>query len=331
MIRVIFADRMPNCAACTEEITSRAPGIRCFGRCSKFYHGRCVGLNKRELQAFKSPGFSWRCADCRGKFVDSDTRKSIIVGDLDDSDNDATVAIENNSAVAMLRTIQADLKSLNAKYDAILTSVNFCSDKISSFEAALKSYDSRITSLEKANKDNAALRSEVQVLSSRLDALEQYSRLDNLEIQGVPQASNENVMDILSKIGNAIDCPISRDDVVFAHRVQHQASADGQHKSIVLKLNSRLKRDALLAAAKRKRVSSDSTGTGLRVEGVAERLFINEHLSVRNKLLLRETKQAARNKNYKYVWIKNGHILVRHHDGSGVIRISNASDIKKIK
>uniref|UniRef100_A0A8D8UEN5 FP protein C-terminal domain-containing protein n=1 Tax=Cacopsylla melanoneura TaxID=428564 RepID=A0A8D8UEN5_9HEMI len=43
-------------------------------------------------------------------------------------------------------------------------------------------------------------------------------------------------------------------------------------------------------------------------------LFIHEHVTVTTKLLLAEVKAFAKEKDIKFVWIKDGHILVKKNE-----------------
>ena len=46
--------------------------------------------------------------------------------------------------------------------------------------------------------------------------------------------------------------------------------------------------------------------------------------------LLKKTKIEAKNKKYKFVWIRDARILVRKEEGSAVIQIESIEDLRKI-
>lgn len=62
---------------------------------------------------------------------------------------------------------------------------------MTTFEATMKKINEEVALMDKLLKENASLKMEVSVLSSRVDQLEQYSRLNNVEIKGVPGKDNE--------------------------------------------------------------------------------------------------------------------------------------------
>ncbi|KAG0415870.1 hypothetical protein HPB47_006955, partial [Ixodes persulcatus] len=47
----------------------------------------------------------------------------------------------------------------------------------------------------------------------------QYSRLNNVEIRGVPNNPTEDLGELLTHIGNHTNCPITKTDINIAHRV----------------------------------------------------------------------------------------------------------------
>lgn len=56
-------------------------------------------------------------------------------------------------------------------------------------------------------------------LQKRVGELEQYSRLKNIEIKGVPVTEGESFHDILQSMANAIECPVEIPDIDVVHRV----------------------------------------------------------------------------------------------------------------
>ena len=57
---------------------------------------------------------------------------------------------------------------------------------------------------------------------------------------------------------------------------------------------------------------------------------VNEHLSRGNKLLFRDARRAAREKQYKYVWVRGGKIFLRKDDRARVIHVSDADKISRL-
>lgn len=166
--------------------------------------------------------------------------------------------------------------------------------------------------VEILKKENASFKTKIKTCNDRINDLEQWSRIDNLEIQGISERPNENIYNVLENLGNAIGCPIPASDVSIAHRVQHFNNNSKQPRNIIVKLQSRRKIYDILAASRKYKISSPNTGRpGIRVNDLGESVFINEHLSNSNKLLFKCTRDAAKNLGYKFTWVRNCTIFVR--------------------
>ncbi|CAH1989211.1 unnamed protein product [Acanthoscelides obtectus] len=67
------------------------------------------------------------------------------------------------------------------------------------------------------------------------------------------------------------------------------------------------------------------------IQGVSDEFYVNEHLTMQNKLIYKEARRLAKLKQYKYVWTKNGEIFARKEDTSGVIIVKDTEGLKNIK
>ena len=129
-------------------------------------------------------------------------------------------------------------------------------------------------------------------------------------------------------LGTAINFPTSQKDIISIHRVQHAQQTSNRPKNIIVKFSSRIIRDNLLSAYRlAKELKSDQIG----ISGSPTRVYINEHLTLKTKQLFRQCKEAAKQNNFKYVWVKNSTVLVRERDGTASFAIRTLDDIRKIK
>ncbi|XP_047032303.1 uncharacterized protein LOC124639116 [Helicoverpa zea] len=165
-------------------------------------------------------------------------------------------------------------------------------------------------------------------LVSKIDFLEQQSRNCNIEICNVPEKRGENLLNIIEMVGSAVNFPICQKDIVSIHRVQHATQQGNKPKSIVVKFTSRIFRDNLISAY---RLTKTLKAEKIGIAGSTATVYINEHLTLKNKQLFRKTREAAALHNYKYVWIKNSTILVRKRDDTSAFAIRSEGDIRKIK
>ncbi|KAL3266659.1 hypothetical protein HHI36_010822 [Cryptolaemus montrouzieri] len=71
--------------------------------------------------------------------------------------------------------------------------------------------------------------------------------------------------------------------------------------------------------------------SGFKIDGVSDRLFINEHLTPMNKILYKNARVAAEQNQFKCVWVQSGNILVRKDDTTKILQISSEQNLNKIK
>ncbi|KAI4463034.1 l1 transposable element-related [Holotrichia oblita] len=320
-----------NCCTCNGKITVKTPGLECSD-CHKGYHAKCAKISLTNLRSLKSENAYWKCKACR----QSSPNQLTIVEDGSGDDMDARGS-DLTSILSGIEQLKENMITLNDKYDTVIQSVTFCSGKISDFEQALKKIGEKTKLIDKIMAENKELNTKISSLFARVDEMEQYSRLNNLEFANIPERTGENVASLFMNIGKAINCPITLLDLEVVHRVSHMPSTTNKShpRNIIARFVSRRMKDEFLAAAKNFRLklrqgSSGARVAGLNISGVADKLFINEHLSFKNKTLLRTTREAAVKKNYKFVWVTNCAIFARKDERSKVLVMRSMDDVARL-
>ena len=59
-------------------------------------------------------------------------------------------------------------------------------------------------------------------------------------------------------------------------------------------------------------------------------VYVNELLPKELYELLKLTKRVAKDRSYKYVWVRGGCINVRHSDGKPVIQVNSKADLDRL-
>ena len=90
---------------------------------------------------------------------------------------------------------------------------------------------------------------------------------------------------------------------------------------IFVKLKSISQRNHIVAARRRK--------LSLYANEISDLLpkvpiFVNEYDQPRTLQLLRETREFAKQRQYRYVWVMNGNVCMRKGDGAPIIEIFSA-------
>ncbi|XP_039762524.1 uncharacterized protein LOC120635578 [Pararge aegeria] len=97
-------------------------------------------------------------------------------------------------------------------------------------------------------------------------------------------------------------------------------------ESIVSFINRYLKEDFVAAGKALKTLTTSDIG----IPGNT-RIFINDHLTVENKQLLSKTKLLAKEKNYRFVWVRHSKLFVRKNETSPVLSIKAEKDLTEVK
>lgn len=186
------------------------------------------------------------------------------------------------------RDLRNEIRDLRAEQRNQAQSLDFADGTITELKEKLEAEVERNTKLEKENEllraKRLSIESKTQDLENRMVISEQYSRRANLEIQGVVNQPNENVSDILSKIGSLIHEPIQESDIELCHRVPTRKV---DKTNIVVKFKSRAKRDDVLRKAKKMHLTHKDLDLNDTTDLKDETPFyVNEHLCPTLKKLL---------------------------------------------
>ncbi|XP_044765628.1 uncharacterized protein LOC123321907 [Coccinella septempunctata] len=300
------------CGSCGKAVNRQRPGLQCSSFCNRFYHGECVGVVGQQLDNLRIEGISWTCPHCRGR-----TRAS-FAGPQASVSEDSPIG---DSSLGTLEEIRTELRMIREQQALLLESVNFCSNKISDFEVEISKMNNYIKITDQLSNENAMMKKELEELRERINDTEQVSRLNNVEIQGVPEKRDENLFKILEKIGEHINYEMTSSVIDYANRVQTNRNSErNQGRNIIVRFTSRRERDRFLMAAKTKRMENNGNPK-LSLVNVSEAFYINEHLTLANKLLFKDVRLAAKAKDYKYVWVKNGAVFYRKDDASKIVLV----------
>ncbi|KAI5723736.1 hypothetical protein M8J76_014926 [Diaphorina citri] len=164
--------------------------------------------------------------------------------------------------------------------------------------------------LNEKEQENLKLRKDIEKQDENIGELSQRSRMMNIVINGIPEKPKENVLEIVTKLGNDMDIKGPENHIQVAHRVPSATSP----RPIIVRLLNTKTRDLWTKAARDKKLRE-------------KKIFINEHLTTKNFKLLQSVKSWAKGNNHKYVWTKDCRILLRKDEKSKVKCIKSVRDL----
>lgn len=242
------------------------------------------------------------------------------------------IAAEFTSTVkSCLKTELDDFRRDLALLRDLNNSVQFISDK---FDQMKKELDSNKEKIVKLKSENEALKNDIRDISFRLNALEQYTRQENVELSGIPENKSENIVKTVMQLSKAVSFNLQENDVLSAFRIRKLDATSSRPRSIVIKLRSTSIRDELLASVikfnkannTKEKLNSQHLGYG----GTKQPIYVSEHLSPLNKRIHAATRKAASEKNYKFVWVRDGRILIRKDEKSPAKQITSLEAIARL-
>ncbi|CAG4987908.1 unnamed protein product [Parnassius apollo] len=293
-----------NCGACGELLSE---GPHCTV-CNQELHFHCAGITEAGYCKLGGRKSTWRCV----KWKQTHSIQPLLSPRIE---SDALILKET-------RTLSDKLVPLEYLKDEViaLRFKNKFNDKI-------KDFKQRLVQVEKVQKHANLIQTRLEKLEQESNSAEQWSRMNNVAIKGVPQTSGENLFEIISKIGSKIQYPITKTQVNFVTRVP---TCEREHKKpIIICFCNRYVKEDFVAAARYASKTSHPTSSNL---GFVDnnRIYINDHLTVHNKTLLSKTKIAAVEMNFRYGWVKHAKIHVRKIDKSHIIMVKSERDLSKI-
>ncbi|XP_041980697.1 uncharacterized protein LOC121734270 [Aricia agestis] len=326
---------MFKCSQCDVEFID---GPQC-STCKNRFDFRCSGITESGYRKLGERKNNWKCISCKNKgstqtlapVGGGSSPSSPVPSDLDGVLKDIRrISIqmaalpELVSDIKSIKSDLADLASLRSELVELKTSVDFIHQMFESTTDKICKLEKEVQGLLKTNDEVKSLQQRIDGLERTVRENEQRSRLNNIEIKGLPMTSSENLFTIVTNIGKFIKCPISKEQINYVARIP--SSNDKLPKPVIVALHNRYLKEDFVAAAKKCNLSPGD----LNLHGTG-RIFINDHLTLDNKLLLNKTKLLAKEKGYAFTWVKGCKIFLRKNPESRVILVRSELDLKKLE
>lgn len=323
----MLTDPEMSCSKCGELVTDF---IHCEG-CGQDLHYECAGIKETLYRKKnKEARLAWRCVGCKPirscpTTPTTEETGSTSAGDL----NAATLKhiLEKLGKLDELDSISGQVRDLNK-------SIGFMSDQYDKLFAELTNYKKMCSDNTKEilqlKNENQYLNRQMKKIQVDMRRLEQNALDDSIEIYGVVPKDNENVKEIVMKIGQELRLPCAENVIVHVSRRQvpkfaKKTGNNARPPAIVVQFTSKLIRE--------KWVEKKRTGlNSINIVGGAsgENIYINENLCPAVKELFWNARVSAKKCNIKYVWVKNGAVFMRKNDGEPVKTIQGLDDLPRL-
>lgn len=317
------------CAKCDDNLQPE-DALEC-ALCKDSAHYSCVGMSDRNyLKMSKDRKETWKCLTCKEK---KDVTFTIPVNDKDvskkkDADKDVSkekdAGKDKDTQKEIRELFNGFTKEIKGELKELTNSVNFTSgqvdDLLMEFRDLKKNFKDLQAKQEELMKENLTLKKTVKDLKSQVLEIEQKSLDHNLEINGIPDNVADNT--IIPALCEAINVPVPK---VTEYTVKRSATrTTGKPKTIMVQFESKYTRNTILKESKKvKPKVSNLTKNSSDTHPV----YVNEQLSPQNKLLFYNAGKIKKDKNYLFLWVSEGHILLKKTADARIVRIRDLEDM----
>lgn len=306
---------MFNCRACKIESSD---GVKC-PNCDDAYCFSCAKVSERIYKKMEpAKRATLLCSTCKSIQPLAVTSMASPTPAIFQDQPNATLDL----VLQEIREMREGIRGINTRLEQLPALVQ----EVRDITSRTVQVEMRVSALEDkcaAADSYPQLEAKISQLSAEIAGKEQRERVNNIEIRGVPLKKNENLFQLVGRIGDAIGHPVSPSQINFVTRSRSTSDI----KPIIVGFLCRYTKENFVASA---RTRKNLTAGDLGFPEVS-RVYVNDHLTRDNKQLLTKTKKVALDRNHKYTWVQNCKILVRKNDTSPIIHITCEDDLSKIK
>lgn len=299
------------CFVCNDPLPEKGSYPIC-SECNYAYHiGPCSGLSK--------PKKNWTCHVC------------LVSANRDGGGAQKQKRDQEKAFASVLLDINkklADLPEIRSKVETLMQMQETVKDMEASMQHLSNTYDDVLKGVKEQSTEIAMLKAKIQEiqagnahldvlkLQQQINSLEQYSRRQNIEIHGLPQTANENLMDKINALAADLKLAhLTDSDIEGLHRLPQKRD---RIPAVLVRFASRTTRDQWMAQKSNMRAAKSN-------------VYFLDNLTAQNKKLLWMMKQRCAEMQYEYAWQDNGKLLARKSDGQRAIRIECEADLDKIR
>lgn len=321
------------CGACKLVCNDEKSEIVC-SVCDETFHIKCV---KSELDAKKTvtrSASNWKCKTCRttsaGSSMKSSDSTTVLTKEFLRSMLEEFKSEMFNELKSFKREMDSELKSVKREMAEVSASIQFLSNTVEKSNEIMNEIKKENAVLKRENEEirlsSARLSNTVVELQDRVRTLEQYTRMNNLEISGIPVTPRESIRDLIKDVAASIGVAVEDSHINAAHRVP--SFRRDKASSIVVQFHSRSTKDLWIEKYRLKKTLLASEVNATFPGG---KVYVSEHLSPANKQFLSKLKFKCREIGYRFAWHRDGKFYVRRAEGEKCLRIDNYEDINKLK
>ncbi|XP_046674812.1 uncharacterized protein LOC124363600 [Homalodisca vitripennis] len=296
---------MAVCDVCVKPVKSNQVKLQCSD-CKKEFHAQCYNYSRADVECLNAEGLPWRCKPC------SAVRRKSLRFDAEVTEGSLTLEDVMQKIIEIADNQKKQEADFNKAYEHMNEKLE---ENTRSVIEHKESIDKCLKIVDEIIAENNRLTRKVSELERKIEDMEQYSRLNAVEIHGVPESKNEDVVQVIKDVGKGLDMDITDSMIDACHRLGRRSEPGSPPPGIILKFVRRLDKEELL---KKRRVKSNFSTRHMNWT-MDQPVYLNESLSPTRRRLFAEARKAKKDKGYRFLWVRNGKILMRKEEKSPVI------------
>ena len=234
-----------------------------------------------------------------------------------------------------ISSIFEEHKALRKEIEELKSNINFNDKELKDLKASLqKSKDENKELKNSLASTNRQLKAAQQNLTTQaedyaqmlddLDNLEQYTRKNSLEIQGLPEDANSSTEMAVIKVAEALNITVEPEDIDISHKLKNG-------KGIIVKFVShKVKSKLYKERTNLKHVKISDVFPSYPAYGQQRRIFINENLTAYRRRLVEAANKQRRDGLLLSVWTLDGKVYVKTSPQGSPKRIFAEEDLNNV-
>lgn len=240
----------------------------------------------------------------------------------------------------VLTELKQEFQELRKDITDFKVTIDYCANKIDDFSKQIQEMDKKMKKVEKNENEIFIIKSALKEVQRKLNTIDHTNNLCNVEIRGIPEKNNENLLEIIDEIAATVELDRADLEINNFYRIRRDPKTSNDAppyervRPIIVKFNKQLKRDNFLAAVKtfnmKHKLKEDKLNTTHLKKFTTQKkepIFISEHLTTHEKNILRLTKRYAKDHQFAFAWTRNGRCFLRKSFTSKIIVISHEDQL----
>lgn len=339
---------MAACGVCTSKVDRNDQEKLVCNVCFKYFHAGCVKINNADFEFMKSKDFPWKCNECLSarKSLNSHTpnknspshHNALDISSIKSNTN--TEAISLSSPKIPIETPTLD--SINKNIQLLSKTIDDIKlDLLKEIKNEIRNITKNLMGeISELKKENESLQLEIKNINNKLDMQDQLSLNDCIDIVGLPFIENDKLMSTVQQIfSENLNVNVNNEKIAYCYQKKIINSNSPSKTQIEPKFNNIIKvkfncseiKNKIMKSKRnlRNKTLSVCNNKNEKVNNIL--CFINHALTTKRRKLYKDALIVKKNYNVKFLWIKNGVILMRKDENSMKKIILDTLDLDSFK